>query len=108
MHINRRECRENIPSSRHHFNINSMAALCHSAVTPASLCARQSDETFSALALLERKLATLEGNNWALRETAADRRALGEYEPIREQAIAVCSDINGRLVELIRSNRIPT
>ncbi|KAF0287224.1 Intraflagellar transport protein 74 [Amphibalanus amphitrite] len=68
----------------------------------------QSDETFSTLAQLERKLATIEGNNFALQETAADRRALGEYEPIRDQAIAVCADINKRLVDLIKNNKIPT
>ncbi|XP_043213246.1 intraflagellar transport protein 74 homolog isoform X1 [Amphibalanus amphitrite] len=67
-----------------------------------------SDETFSTLAQLERKLATIEGNNFALQETAADRRALGEYEPIRDQAIAVCADINKRLVDLIKNNKIPT
>ena len=80
----------------------------HSEVNRARMSSRQSDETFSNLAQLERKLAVLEGNNFALRETAADRRALGEYEPIRDQALAVCSDINRRLVDLIKNNKIPT
>ncbi|XP_037078948.1 intraflagellar transport protein 74 homolog [Pollicipes pollicipes] len=65
------------------------------------------DETYSKLASLERKLATLQGNNFQMSETAADRRALGEYEPIRDQSLKIVTELNKKLIDMIKNNKIP-
>lgn len=57
------------------------------------------NETHSQLSNLERKLATLEQNNYAMREFVATRAAESDYESVRNDALGLVKELNFTLRE---------
>lgn len=62
------------------------------------------NETHSQLSNLERKLATLEQNNFAMREYVATRAAESDYEGVRGDTLALVKELNYALRETYKKH----
>ncbi|XP_063241513.1 intraflagellar transport protein 74 homolog [Bacillus rossius redtenbacheri] len=61
------------------------------------------NETHSQLSNLERKLAQLEQNNFAVKEFVASKKSETDYEPLKSSVVAAVQEYNSLLKESLKS-----
>ena len=64
------------------------------------------NETYAQLSNLERKLAQLEQNNFAVQEFIKSKKSETNYEPLKEKVYKLSQDYNAALKENLRKGGI--
>ena len=74
----------------------------------ASLFQKQlnENETYAQLSNLERKLAQLEQNNFAIQEFIASKKSETNYEPLKEKVYKLSQDYNNAIKDNIRKGGV--
>jgi intraflagellar transport protein 74 len=64
------------------------------------------NETYAQLNNLERKLAQLEQNNFAIEEFIASKKSETDYEPLKEKVYKLVQDYNNVIKDHLRNGGI--
>lgn len=64
------------------------------------------NETYAQLSNLERKLAQLEQNNFAIQEFVASKKSETDYEPLKDKVYKLVQDYNNVIKDNLRKGSI--